>query len=121
MKVRCDYCGRLAERATGDVLYPNRLDLARRVFYRCARANAWVGTHARSGKPLGRLADHALRRWKQKAHTAFDPMWKSGRMRRPEAYAWLARQLGLREVHIGELDIEGCRRVVEACKARQRR
>lgn len=116
MNVRCDYCGCRAERVTGAALYPNRPDLARRVFYRCARDNAWVGTHAKSGKPLGRLADHALRRWKQKAHAVFDPLWKSGRMRRAEAYAWLARQLGVREVHIGELDIEGCKRVVEVCK-----
>ena len=66
--------------------------------------------------PLGRLANAELRRAKSAAHAAFDPLWKSKRMKRRDAYGWLARELGISRdnCHIGMFDIAACRAVVRA-------
>ena len=51
------------------------------------------------------------------AHDAFDALWKSGRMRRGEAYAWLRKRMGLskEDCHIGKFDTEQCKRAVDIC------
>ena len=68
-------------------------------------------------KPLGRLANAELREWKKKAHAAFDPLWQGGKMRRNQAYAWLAQRLGLPThlTHIGMFDVITCQQVVRIC------
>jgi hypothetical protein len=80
-----------------------------------------VGTHKNSKehKPLGRLANAELRAAKKRAHAAFDPLWKSGHMKRGSAYAWLSDTLGIdkKDAHIGMFDVERCNAVVEAVKA----
>ena len=86
-------------------------------FSRCKPCNAYVGCYP-DGRPLGRLANAELRRAKMAAHAAFDPVWKSGRMARSEAYSWLSKQLGIRpeDTHIGMFDVEMCNQVVETVK-----
>lgn len=111
---------------TGRELYPNRPELHRKNFWRCAPCDAHVGCHAynrrhsRTGtEPLGRLANRELRAAKMRAHAAFDPLWREGEMTRDEAYSWLARRLGLKpsNCHIGMFDVAMCDRVVAACTA----
>lgn len=48
------------------------------------------------------------------AHDAFDRLWKSGRMKRGEAYLWLSERMGLpqKECHIGSFNVEQCERVI---------
>ena len=48
------------------------------------------------------------------AHQAFDQLWLRKYMTRPEAYAWLARYLGVDdgEAHIANLDEVQCRALV---------
>lgn len=127
MPPTCPYCGQPAEKTTGAVVYPHLRRLAGKVMYRCQPCKAWVGCHDGTDKPLGRLANADLRKAKQDAHAAFDPIWEelafSGMSRsraRTQAYAWLAEALGIavRDCHIGLFDEETCRRVVAACKAR---
>ncbi len=127
MTPACPYCGQNAEKTTGAVIYPHLRRLADKVMYRCVPCTAWVGCHDGTDKPLGRLADAALRKAKQDAHAAFDPIWQelaaSGMSRsraRSQAYAWLAEALGIavRDCHIGLFDEETCKRVVTACQAR---
>lgn len=102
-------------------MYPHRPDLHDKRFYRCAPCAAWVGCHPGSANPLGRLANAELRKAKSAAHTAFDPLWKSKRMRRKEAYGWLAERLGVKknECHIGMFDVADCKRVVEICATKR--
>jgi len=130
VSVTCPYCHRPAKLATGANIYPHRPDLVDKVFWRCAPCDAYVGCHPKHRKwsptgttPLGRLANAELRREKQRAHAAFDPLWKSGEMRRTEAYKWLAEQLGMSAAncHIGMLDANACRAVVAAVQCLQRR
>lgn len=116
--VSCDYCGQPAERVTGAEIYPRRPDLAGKTLWRCEPCGAYVGCHPGTDKPLGRLADAELRRAKMAAHAAFDPLWRSGDMRRGQAYRWLAERLGIdsSECHIGMMDAATCRRVAAVCQ-----
>lgn len=113
----CNYCQQPAQLVGGDVVYPHRRDLYGLRFYYCNPCGAWVGCHPGTTRPLGRLANAELRQAKVEAHAAFDPLWRSGRKKRKEAYAWLAQQIGVERIHIGECDVETCRRVVEICRA----
>lgn len=124
-KVMCPYCGKPAEAAEGRSIYPHRPDLALKHFWSCQGCDAYVGCHVNGWRPLGRLANAELRSWKGKAHDVFDVMWRAKWRRdhcdkhvaRNAAYAWLAVELGItREAcHIGEFDVEACKRVVAIC------
>lgn len=122
--VTCPYCGELAARVRGDRLYAPSppYGAERRWFWRCAPCDATVGCHPKGpgetgDRPLGSLANLALRRARQRAHEAFDPMWQSGAMTRKQAYRWLASRLGLteEECHIGQFDVVRCAQVVATC------
>lgn len=117
-RVTCPYCTNPAAKITGRELYPHRRDLYARIFWQCLPCDAYVGCHEGTDKPLGRLADAALRKAKMQAHEAFDALWQFEPQRskaRTEAYKWLATQLGItgKECHIGEFDLTRCQRVVQ--------
>lgn len=136
----CPYCDRPAELVTGATIYRGRPDLMHLKFWCCHQCDAYVGCHKagswrfEGGKkivhtglePLGRLADPQLRRAKQAAHAAFDPLWmQQGKQRgeaRRSAYAWLAKELGISEAncHIGMFDVELCLATVQACQGNPR-
>ena len=113
MKVYCPYCGKEAELIDSSVIYGRSYGMA----YICFDCDAYVGTHKGTEKPLGRLANAELRKWKMRAHDAFDPIWKSRKMSRKKAYSWLAEKLKLPEekTHIGMFDIGMCKKVIEIC------
>jgi hypothetical protein len=119
--VRCEYCRGHAELVGGSAIYPHRPDLDRLRFWRCAPCDAYVGCHPGTENPLGRLANAELRAAKIRAHDAFDPLWKSRKIRRSEAYRRLAKHLGIddRDCHIGMFDVETCARVVAFARSGQ--
>jgi len=112
----CPYCGKPA------VFLPSSAELYNGKDYGpvwiCRQCQAWVGCHNPGDVPLGRLANAELRKAKMQAHAAFDPLWKSGEMKRSHAYRWLGNALGICAPHIGEMDVDECHRVVEVCNAR---
>ena len=119
--VICPYCGQPVKLTTGKTLYPHRPDLQAKRFYVCAPCNARCGCHGTTDRPLGRLANANLRQARMAAHAAFDPIWQYARHgERKRAYTWLASQLGiaLADCHIGEFDLDTCRRVISICAAR---
>lgn len=120
MQVICDYCRGDTEKVSGADVYRNRPDLASKVIWRCHPCDAHVGCHPGTDIPLGRLANKELRKAKMEAHAAFDPIWRSRRMSRSKAYAWLAKSMGLTtaQCHIGMFDVAQCRRVVDLVDAR---
>lgn len=69
---------------------------------------AWEG---RTSTP----ADKETRDARQAAHAAFDPLWKSGRMRRTEAYTRLSEFMGIRkpQCHIGMFGLRQCQEVLK--------
>ncbi len=122
----CPYCSTesetvLAELVTGREIYPNRPDLHFRNFWQCEKeCGAYVGCHLDDGngiRPLGRLANAQLRAAKSRAHRAFDPLWKDKLMKRKQAYAWLAGELGIQvdDCHIGMFDVAMCDLTVQLC------
>lgn len=119
--VTCAYCHRDAELVSGVKIYPRRLDLRGKSFWRCETCKAWVGCHPGTVRPLGRLANAELRAAKMRAHAAFDPLWKSATMSRAEAYAWLSDAIGVSRAncHIGMMDVDACNAVVAAIAARR--
>lgn len=121
----CSYCG------MPTVLLESSAEIYGRDYgpvYRCPIGCGWVGTHKNSSKfkALGRIANRELRQAKQAAHAAFDPLWRAKIHRerckpgkaRAAGYRWLAEQLGIDPsvCHIGMMNVEGCRRVVEVCR-----
>lgn len=126
MTVLCDYCSQPAQLVTGREIYAHRVDLASKNFWQCEPCKAWVGVHPSTITPLGRLANTELRAMKQLAHAAFDPLWEgkirsdkcSKKTARKAAYAWLAEQMGIPvdECHVGMMDVNRCRKVVEVCR-----
>ena len=47
------------------------------------------------------------------AHESFDELWQEGHMKRGEAYSWLAGEMGVDQVHIGEMGVDECEQVVD--------
>lgn len=122
MSIKCDYCQKESKLVSGKKIYPHRDDLKNKLFYYCEPCQAYVGCHNNTSKPLGRLANAKLRKWKRMAHCHFDPIWKRRQMTRQEAYQWLAIQLGIsyQKCHIGMFGVGLCRKVIEACKERRK-
>lgn len=117
----CPYCGTPPRYVDSAVVYGG---VSYGMIYLCTPCKAYVGVHPGTSVPLGRLANEELRAWKKKAHNYFDPIWKNKVAQgankavvRNEAYAWLSEAMNLdRELtHIGMMDVEQCKRVVELC------
>lgn len=91
-----------------------------RKFYGCSRWPKCQATHGAhpNGAPLGIPADKETKEWRIKAHDAFDNWWEENALCRSEGYALLAKHFGVKEIHIGELNIEGCRKVIDFCEAK---
>lgn len=123
--VNCDYCQQSAELVTGKEIYPHRQDLGGKKFWRCLPCQAFVGCHEPGNgygdgtRPLGRLANLELRKAKKDAHAVFDALWQSRRMNRKAAYALLSKLTAMPadKCHIGMMDVEQCRQVVDAVSA----
>ncbi len=118
-RVACDYCQGRARCVDAKKIYPHRPDLIGKWFWLCEKCDAYVGCHPGSTTPLGRLANAELRAAKQSVHRILDPMWKSGAMKRSEAYALLADVLkrAPRDCHIGMFDVKTCEAAVAALQA----
>lgn len=111
--VTCPYCKASAVLKDSAEVYDGR---SYGLIWDCRPCDAYVGVHknSREHKPLGRLANKELRKWKIKAHAAFDHLWKTGRMKRREAYAHMQIIMGMtpKQAHIGNFDVDDCKRLV---------
>ena len=118
--VYCPYCGQKAEYVDSAEIYGKSYGMV----YLCRPCDAYVGVHNGTDTPLGRLANRELRRWRNRAHAAFDPLWQQGpyRCRRNDAYAWLAEKMGLpkEETHIAMFDVEQCQQVIQIMNTERR-
>lgn len=115
--MKCPYCGSDTKFIDSKEIYGKSYGMV----WACInypKCDAYVGVHKGTDKPLGRLANAELRKYKNKAHAIFDPIWQDRKMSRKEAYAWLASQLGLpvNETHIGMFDVDMCIKVIEVCR-----
>lgn len=108
--LRCPDCGRPAWLVGGNAIYPRRPELHSKFFWRCVPCDSYVGCHPGTTKPLGRLANEPLRKARMRLHAMLDPLWRSGAMRRNDAYAMLAEGLGIakQNCHVGMFDLTTC-------------
>jgi len=116
-EVICQYCNKPAKLVQADVIYPHRPDLADKYFWVCNPCNAYVGCH-RAGvghgdgtRPLGILANPELRLARAAIHAKLDPLWKSGKCTRRQAYAALADAMDIPawECHVAMFNLEQCK------------
>lgn len=107
----CPYCGNSSVFVDSAEIYGKSFGM----IYLCRPCDSYVGVHKGTDQALGRLANRELREWKKRAHHVFDLVWKSGKMKRGEAYSWLSEQLGIpkKYTHIGMFSVETCKKVVD--------
>lgn len=110
MPVICPYCKKEAEWVSNEAVYGRRWGESYMCYW-CRDCDAMVGCHLNSQRPLGTLAKRDLRRMRIKAHQHIDQLWRSGRYQRSTVYRALNYVFG-REIHIGESDIETCRKIL---------
>ena len=110
--MNCPYCGNEAKFITSKEFYGK--DYGTNV-YSCNPCDAYVGTHGNGKVPLGMMATAELRTYRKRAHSAFDQLWKSGKMSRHKAYSWMAEQMELepKDAHIAMFDVEKCKGLIE--------
>ena len=118
----CRYCGgevRLvsASKVNGPAAAA-RLGIERQSFYQCQNCNARVGCHPGSTRPLGNLANEALRMKRMEPHHVFASFWKERGMSRTQAYKWMAKKMRLSEelAHIGGFEIDRCQKLIKLCE-----
>jgi hypothetical protein len=90
------------------------------LFYGCTKfpnCRAAHGAHP-DGRPLGVPADKETKQARIRAHDAFDTLWKSGLMKRGEAYRWMQDAMGMSEdeAHIGRFGSEQCELLIQKVK-----
>lgn len=118
----CRYCGGAVHLVPAAKVYgpaaAKRLGLEREKFYQCQNCNARVGCHKGSARPLGNLANEALRMKRMETHQVFDSFWKERGMSRTQGYKWMAKKLRLSEelAHIGGFEMDRCQKLIRLCE-----
>ena len=123
--MKCPYCDSDAKLVDSSLIYNGRSYGPAWVCANYPKCDSYVGCHPGTEKPLGRMANKELRLAKSAAHKSIDAMWQrriaisrcSKKAARLRGYYWLAEQLRIprAKCHIGMMDVELCRRVVEVC------
>ena len=82
------------------------------LMYVCIQCEARCGMHPFTPIPLGTIANAELRKVRTDCKPVFERLWKSGRMTRDVAYAWLAKKLAIdpSACHWGLFEIDTCLR-----------
>ena len=111
--MNCPYCNSAVIKADSEEIY----GISYGDVYICSaypHCNAYVGADKKTGEPLGTLADWKTRGARKKAHASFDPLWKDGKMKRTEAYAWMAEAMDLptEKAHIAMFDVDKCFKLI---------
>lgn len=116
--MQCPYCHRPARLMDSAAVY----DRSHGLIWACIPCDARVGVHRGTETPLGTMANRPLRRWRNRAHEAFDPLWRKDSPRRifktrGGAYGWLAIQMKMpkEHCHIAMFSQEQCAEVVRIC------
>jgi hypothetical protein len=116
MKIYCTGCetdvdARLTD---GKERYPHHIDLYDLPFWKCDTCGNYVGCHHKTKertKPLGVIATPEILNARKKIHALLDPLWKQGKIKRGQAYAYVTNRLGY-TYHNGEIrTIEEARKI----------
>ena len=109
---RCQYCKGLGELIDSAEFYSG---VSYGFMWLCRPCNARVSCHKGTRIPTGTLAKPELMELRKECHRKFDTLWKTGKMKRNEAYNWLAKQMGLQKkhAHIGFMGIDSCKKFLK--------
>ncbi|MGV7119607.1 zinc-finger-containing protein [Sphingopyxis sp. 550A] len=115
----CLECGGVASLTDGRTIYPHRHDLYSKPFWLC-ECGAYCGCHRGTTAALGSPCGPVTRAARSLAHAAFDPLWRTKQMTRPEAYSWLSKATGIprERCHMGMMTAAEAKLVVDAVRAR---
>ena len=118
----CRYCGGVIRLVPAEQVYGTstaRLGLAGEKLYQCQNCNARVGCHKGTTRPLGNVANEALRLKRIETHRVFDDYWRSQQMTRTGAYRWLSQRMRIpaKQTHIGGFEMDQCQEVISLCCA----
>lgn len=107
MEIFCTGCGKNVEArlTNGEEMYPHRPDLYKIPFWICDTCRAFVGCHWKTDnptRPLGVLATQEIKEVRKKIHATLDPLWKSEKILRGKAYAYISHRIG-KEYHSAEI------------------
>ena len=107
MTIYCTGCKNNVEARLTNGLerYPHRQDLHDIPFWTCDKCKSWVGCHYKTDRPtrpLGYLATPQILNARKKIHALLDPLWKSKRIKRGQAYAYVSNRIG-KTYHNGEI------------------
>ncbi len=116
MNATCMHCKTDCRLTTGEEVYPHRIDLHHKSFWKCDNCGALVGCHPNTTTPLGFAADAETRRARMMLHESYlDPIWKAAQKEhrnraRRLVYDLLSRKMGLsaENTHTGKFTIEQC-------------
>lgn len=115
----CPYCNSEASIKDSSLIYGRSYGKVL-ICHSYPKCDAFVGVHKKDGvTPLGTMANGELREWRKMAHNDyFDPLWKSGKMTRSEAYKFMQTLMELPEekAHIAMFDIDQCKTLIEKLK-----
>lgn len=117
----CRYCGSVIRLVPAENIYgmksAKRLGLIGEYIYQCQNCSARVGCHKGTTRPLGNVANEALRLKRIETHHIFDAYWKSQHMTRTGAYRWLSQHMRLpaKQTHIGGFEMDQCQQVIDFC------
>lgn len=126
MKIYCCPCEADVDcrLVTGKDVYPHRKDLASVTFWRHDKCGNFVGTHHKSMtplKPLGCIPTKDVKAYRQKIHSALDPLWKTGAFNRKEVYRKISKLIGTDIYHTAEIrTVDEARKVLEAIETIER-
>lgn len=107
IKPKCKlYCCQCAKEVsptlvTGKEIYPGRLDLHEKSFWRCVCQN-YVGCHPGTFNALGCIANFEVRKIRMLIHDVIDHLLATTVMSRKEIYKQISKTLG-KSFHTGEI------------------
>lgn len=107
MNIYCTGCEKdvNARLTNGKERYPHRPDLYELPFWKCDTCGNYVGCHHKTNSPtnpLGVIATPEIIEARKKIHTLLDPLWKSKKIKRGQAYAYVSHRLGY-SYHNGQI------------------
>lgn len=111
----CRYCGGMVVlTSTSEIYQKSRVGK----IYLCRSCNAYVSTQPGTSRPLGTLANAALRLKRRETHRIFDAFWSAQGMNRDQAYRWMAKAMNIpyRDAHIGLFEMEDCELLCSKCR-----
>ena len=103
----CPYCQKEAKFCENKEVYGKNYGKSFMCYW-CKDCDAYVGTHNNTDRPLGIMANKELRQLRMKCHAKFDGLWKSGYLKRRQAYKYLSELMEKGEAHIGGFNKEEC-------------